>query len=280
MTARMMQQSETRSRSPRGHPAIGLHGHPLGVKVAASAVTEAVGTFILVFTIAATAIAASLARPVAGSPYESLAVPVAGGLALAVVVATLGRISGSHVNPAVTLGLAANRRFPWTCVPAYLLAQLVGASSAALTAWAVFGDRARSVAHLAATQPAPGVDIWRAFGTEAVVTFILVLAVVSLASDSPVPSAVTASSIGAALAIAILISGPITGAGVNPARSLGPMIVAWEFTDWWVYLTAPLLGGTLAVTLYDRVLRIGVTPTTQGCSAVSTGERDGLLAAR
>ena len=280
MTARMMQQSETRSRSPRGHPAIGLHGHPLGVKVAASAVTEAVGTFILVVTIVATAIAASLARPVAGPPYESLAVPVAGGLALAVVVATLGRISGSHVNPAVTLGLAANRRFPWTCVPAYLLAQLVGASSAALTAWAVFGDRARSLAHLAATQPAAGVDIWRAFGTEAVVTFILVLAVVSLASDSPVPSAVTASSIGAALAIAILISGPITGAGVNPARSLGPMIVAWEFTDWWVYLTAPLLGGTLAVTLYDRVLRTGVTRTTQGCSAASTGERDGLLAAR
>ena len=279
MTARMM-HSETRSRSLRGHSALGLHGHALGVKLAASAVTEAIGTFILVFTIVATAIAASLARPVAGSPYESLAVPVAGGLALAVVVATLGRISGSHVNPAVTLGLAATRRFPWTCVPAYLVAQLVGGTSAALTAWAVCGDRARTVAHLAATQPAPGVDIWQAFGTETVVTFILVLAVVSLASDSPVPSAVTASSIGAALAIAILISGPITGAGVNPARSLGPMIVAGEFTDWWVYFTAPLLGGTLAVTLYDRVLRTGVTPTMHGWSAAGTGKRDAGLAAR
>jgi aquaporin Z/aquaporin NIP len=239
-----------------------LHSHPIEGNLVRGGSAEAVGTFVLVLTIISTAIAASLARPFAGSAYGSVAVPLAGGVALAVVVATLGHVSGAHLNPAVTLGLAANRRFPWAYVPMYLIAQLVGAIGAALMGWALFGGPARTVAHLGATYPATGVGPWRSFAAEAVVTFVLVLTVVSVATDTRVPVGVAATAIGAALAAAILVSGPVSGGGVNPARSLGPMIIAGKFTDWWVYITAPFAGGVLAAALYDRVLRNGAAPTT------------------
>jgi aquaporin Z/aquaporin NIP len=85
------------------------------------------------------------------------------------------------------------------------------------------------------------------------VTFILVLVVVSVATDSRVPPGVAALVIGAALGGAILVAGPVSGGAVNPARSLGPMIVAAKFTDWWVYVTAPLVGGIAAAAFYHRV---------------------------
>jgi len=240
---------------------LGLHRHPIEGNLVRSSTAELVGTFILVLTIISAVIAASLARPVAGTAYTSTTVPLAGGVALAVVVATLGHISGAHLNPAVTLGLAANRRFPWAHVPVYITAQLAGAIMAALTAWALFGRPARAVAHLGATYPAATASPWRAFGAEAIVTFVLVLAVVSVATDTRVPVGVAAIAIGAALASAILVSGPVSGGGVNPARSLGPMLVAGVFTNWWVYLTAPFVGAVLAVGLHEQIFRSIEAPT-------------------
>jgi MIP family channel proteins len=246
----------------RERQTVGLHGHPLAANMARVSAAEALGTFMLGLTIVSTAIGATLARPVAGAPYGSLAVPLAGGIVLAIGVASLGHVSGAHFNPAVTIGLAANGRFPWRFVPAYLVAQLVGAVAAALLAWGFYGSQARSVAHLGATYPAPGASVASVLAVEAVVTFMLVLVVVSVATDNRVPAGVAAMAIGAALAAAILVSGPVSGAGVNPARSIGPMIAAGKFTDWWAYVVAPLVGGIAAVTVYDRVLRSGRTPTT------------------
>jgi glycerol uptake facilitator-like aquaporin len=160
----------------------------------------------------------------------------------------------------VTLGLAVTRRFPWRNVPAYLASQLLGAVAAALAAWALWGDRARVVSHLGASFPAVGTGAWQAFGAETAGTFILVLAIVWVTSDRPASPALATFTIGAALAAAILSSGPISGAGLNPARAIGPMLVAGKFTDWWVYVTAPLLGATLAATLYDKALRTGARP--------------------
>ena len=253
----------TRGSNGRDPAAVGLHGHPLASNMSRAALAETVGTFMLVLTIVSTAIGATLAKPVAGVPYGSLAVPLAGGIVLAVAVASLGHVSGAHLNPAVTVGLAVNRRFPWRFVPAYVGGQLVGAMGAALVAWGFYGGRARSVAHLGATYPAPGVSVGSAFAVEAVVTFMLVLVVISVATDSRVPPGVAGMAIGAALAAAIFISGPISGGGVNPARAVGPMLVAGMFTDWWVYVVAPIIGGITAATLYDRFLRAGTTPTTQ-----------------
>jgi glycerol uptake facilitator-like aquaporin len=96
-------------------------------------------------------------------------------------------------------------------------------------------------------------NLARAVTAEAVGTFVLVLAI----------------AIGAALAVAIVISGPVSGAGVNPARAIGPMILAAQFSDWWAYLAAPLVGGAIAVALYDRVLRAGNTPALARKAALS-----------
>ena len=209
-----------------------LHGHQLERNLARAVTAEAIGTFILVLAITSAAVAAALSRPVAGAPYGSLAVPVAGGLALAIAVAGLGHISGAHLNPAVTLGLAVSRRFPWACAPGYVLAQFAGAITAAAVTWGLYGNQARSIAHLGAPAPAAGVPVGRVLAAEAVVTFVPVL----------------------------VVSGPVSGAGVNPARAIGPMILAGQFPDWWAYLAAPLAGGVVAVALYDRFLRAGYTP--------------------
>jgi MIP family channel proteins len=237
-----------------------LHDHQLERNAARAAAAEAVGTFVLVLAIISAAVAAVLARPVAGAPYGSLAVPVAGGLGLAIAVAGLGHISGAHLNPAMTLGLAVNRQFPWAYVPGYILAQVAGATAAAAVTWGLYGNQARSIAHLGATAPAAGVSAGRVLAAEAVVTFVLILVVVAVATDTRVPRGIAAIAIGAALAVAIVISGPVSGAGVNPARAIGPMILAGRFSDWWAYLTAPLAGGVAAVALYDRFLRAGNTP--------------------
>jgi aquaporin Z/aquaporin NIP len=252
MTTTTASRHLSTSADPRSD-AVGLHGHGIGPHKVQAAAAELVGTFVLVLTIVSTAIAATLSRPVAGSPYDSLSVPLAGGFALVAIVASIGHLSGAHVNPAVTVGLALSRRFPWRHVPFYLGAQFAGGIVAAFAAWVLYGSRARSDAGLAATVPAAGIGGGRVFAAEAIVTFVLVGVVVAVATDSRVPQGVAAISVGFALAMAIFISGPISGAGVNPARALGPMIVAGKFTDWWAYLSAPLAGGAVAATFWALV---------------------------
>jgi MIP family channel proteins len=246
---------------PAGRSAVVfLHGHQLERNLARAVTAEAVGTFVLVLAITSAAVAAALSRAVAGTPYGSLAVPVAGGLALAIGVAGIGHISGAHLNPAVTLGLAINRRFPGAYAPGYVIAQFAGAVAAAAVTWGLYGDQARAIAGLGATVPAAGVSAGRVLAAEAIVTFVLVLVVVAVATDTRVPRGIAAMAIGAALAVAVVISGPVSGAGVNPARAIGPMILAGQFSDWWAYLAAPVAGGVVAVALYDRFLRAGSTP--------------------
>lgn len=226
-----------------------------------TAVAEMLGTFVLVLAIISTAVAATIAKPLAGAPYGSLTVPLAGGLALAALAAGLANVSGAHLNPAVTLGLAVNRHFPWTYVPAYVIAQFVGAIAAAAVTWGLFGHAAKVRAGLGATYPAAGVGVGRVFAAEAVVTFVLVLVIVAVVTDNRVHPAVAAGAIGAALAVGILIAGPLTGGAVNPARAIGPMIVNGRFTDWWAYLIAPIVGGAVAVAAYDTFLRASRTPS-------------------
>ena len=253
--------SRRRPRPPcaTGGQADGPQSHPAAGSQIRTAAAEALGTFVLVLALTSTAVAASLAKSLGGSPY-ALAAPVAGGLALAALAASLGPISGAHLNPAVTLGLAVNRRFPWTYAPVYVIAQFTGAIVAAAATWGLYGNQARTVAALGATYPAVGAGPARVFAAEAVATFVLVLVITSVTTDARVPRAVAATAIGSALAAAILISAPISGAGVNPARAIGPMILNARFSDWWAYLTAPVIGGALAVTTYQHILTRGSAP--------------------
>jgi MIP family channel proteins len=221
---------------------------------------EMVGAFFLIYTGTATAVAATLGRNTGGQPPDSLAIALAFGFVLAALVGALGHISGAHLNPAVTLGLAVIGRFSWRAVPAYLGFQLLGAVLGALATWATFGGAARSQAKLGATVPAEGISDGRAFLVEGFITFLLVFVVIAVTSDRRASGATAALSIGLALVSAVLIGGPSTGGAVNPVRALGPELVSGTFTSFWVYLLAPVVGGIAAAFVYDRVIGRAVTP--------------------
>jgi MIP family channel proteins len=240
----------------------GLYGSEVGANIVRASVGELIGTFILVFAGTAVVAAAALAKPVAGAPYTSLAVPLAFGLALVAIVTALGHVSGAHVNPAVTVGLAATGRFPWRLVPAYLGAQLVGAVLGALATWLTLGHAARSDAKLGATYPAAGVSDGRAFLVELLITAILVFVVMAVATDERVPASAAGPAVGFALAVGVFIGGPATGGAVNPARALGPMIAAGKLTSFWLYLVGPILGGVIAAFAYDRFVGEADAPET------------------
>ena len=232
----------------------GLYGSRIdSSNVLGSAVAELIGTFILIFTGCAVATAAVLQRSTAGPlSYDSLAVALAFGLALAAIVAAIGHVSGAHVNPAVTLGLAATNKFPWQFVPIYVGAQLVGAILGAIAVWITYGEAGRELANVAATFPVEDVGDIQAFVVEVLVTFILVFVVISVATDDRAPAGVAPLAVGFALACGVLIAGPVTGGSLNPARTLGPMIVAGRFDAVWVYILAPIVGAVLAAFVYDR----------------------------
>jgi MIP family channel proteins len=232
----------------------GAYGSSTSDPILPAALAELVGTFILVFGGTAVAVGAILSLPTAGGAYGSLAVALAFGLALAAVVAAIGHVSGAHVNPAVTLGLASIGQFPWKSVPAYLGAQLVGAVLGAVGTWIAFGGAGRTEAKLAATYPAQGVGDLQAFLLEILITFILVFVVVSVATDSRAPAAIAPIAVGFALAVGVFIAGPVTGGAVNPVRALGPMLVAGDLTSVWLYILGPVIGGVLAAFFYERTM--------------------------
>jgi len=232
----------------------GAYGSSTSDPVLPAALAELVGTFILVFGGTAVAVGAILSLPTAGGAYDSLAIALAFGLALAAVVAAVGHVSGAHVNPAVTLGLAATGKFPWKSVPFYLGAQLVGAVLGAVGTWIAFGGPGRTEAGLAATHPAQGVGDLQAFLLEILITFILVFVVVAVATDERAPAPIAPIAVGFALAVGVFIAGPVTGGAVNPVRALGPMIVAGDFAGAWLYILGPIIGGVLAALLYDRTM--------------------------
>ncbi|WP_119070568.1 MIP/aquaporin family protein [Rubrobacter indicoceani] len=242
----MANRSRTASR--------GLYGSDAGSNRVRTAAAEFVGTFILIFGGTAVATGAILEQGTAGPAYDSLAVALAFGITLLAIVASIGHISGAHVNPAVTISLAATGKLPWNYVPLYIAAQLGGAIFGSLATWITFGSGARSEANLAATFPTQGVGDFQALLVEILVTFILVFVVISVATDDRVAPAVAPVAVGAALAVGVFIAGPITGGSLNPARTLGPMIVSGQFSSVWVYILGPIIGGVAAAFLYDRFI--------------------------
>lgn len=235
----------------------GLYGSEVGGNVVRAAAAEFVGTFLLVLAGTTVAAAATLNR---GS-YDGLAVALAFGLVLTALATALGHVSGCHLNPAVTLALTSVRQFPLRYAPAYLLAQVAGSVLAALTLWAGYGARARSQVHLATPFPSHGLTVWRAGLIEAVITFLLVLVVMAVATDDRVAPAAAGVAVGFALFAAVAIGGPITGGAVNPARALGPMLVAGHFPMWGMYLLAPIVGAVIAAVIYQKLLAPADKPT-------------------
>ena len=245
-----------RDSLPRGTPGSAAP-RPDNLFLACSA--EAIGTFLLVLVGTAVATAAVLGKNTAGPAYDSLAVALAFGLTLTSIVGALGQISGAHVNPAVTLGLAVAGKFPWRGVVPYWAAQLVGGIVAAVVVWAAYGHGAYADAHLGAPAPVNGADALQVLLVEGLIAFILVFTVISTATDARVPPGTTAVAIGFALAAGVLLGGPVSGGAGNPARALGPMIVAGTFPVWLFYTVGPLLGG-VAAALAFRLVGMASTP--------------------
>ncbi|HEY2289701.1 MAG TPA: MIP family channel protein [Thermoanaerobaculia bacterium] len=175
------------------------------------------------------------------------------GLVIMVMIASLGHLSGAHFNPAVTLAFAVTRHFSWRDVPSYLAGQILGAIGGALALRAFFGLDAA----LGATAPV-GSPL-RALGIEILLTAVLMFVIVSVATDTRAVGELAAVAIGGTVALDALWGGPITGASMNPARSLGPALVAGFWPSHWVYWVGPISGALLGAILY-QVLRAGSAP--------------------
>ena len=226
-------------------------------------VAEAIGTFMLVLVGTAVATAAVLGKGTAGPAYNSLAVALSFGLVLVPIVGSIGQISGAHVNPAVTIGLAVAGKFPWRNVAPYAIAQLAGAIVAALVVWAAYGHGAYVDSHLGAPAPVNGASGLQVLLVEALIAFLLVFTVISTTTDARVPPGTAAIAIGSALAAGVLLGGPVSGGAGNPARALGPMIVAGTFPVWLYYVLGPILGGVLAALVFRLVAKAN-TPKVSG----------------
>lgn len=207
-------------------------------------VAEALGIFVLVF-MGCGAVVANVVNP-AGST-GSLGVSLAFGFSLVVVVAAIGHISGAHINPAVTLGLAAANKFPRTEVPYYWGGQVVGAVAAALVLRLMSGD----VASLGSTVPSGSAG--DAFIVEIVATAIFVFVISGVATDKRAASGVAPLAIGGTILLMMLVAGPISGGSVNPARSFGPALVSGTWDDFWVYITAPFIGAIIGAFAYNFI---------------------------
>lgn len=168
---------------------------------------------------------------------------VAPALTVLAVILFMGAVSGAHLNPAVSIAFALRRDFEWKRVPGYVAAQLVGAVAAAALLRVTFGN----IDHLGATLPGPGFHAGQAFVIEVVLSVGLVSTILGTASTAQNLGALSALGVSGYIALAGLWSSPVSGASMNPARSLGPAIVGGHLADVWIYLTAPFLGAVIAV---------------------------------
>jgi aquaporin Z len=161
------------------------------------------------------------------------------------LIYTLGAISGAHFNPAVTFAFAMRRDFPWRHVPGFWLAQLGGALLAAAFLRALFG----LAGHLGITEPAAQLGAMPALWMEVVLTLLLILVILGTAQEHRVTGPNAALAVGATIALAGLFASPVSGASMNPARSLGPDIVALHLSSAWIYVMGPFAGAAIAVGL-------------------------------
>jgi aquaporin Z len=163
------------------------------------------------------------------------------GLIVVAMIYSFGDVSGAHLNPAVTTAFAAAGRFPWRAVPGYIAAQLLGAIAASALLRGLFPTDAT----LGATLPAGAVS--QSFILETVLTFLLMLVILSVSTGAKEKGITAGIAIGAVVALEAMFAGPICGASMNPARSLAPALVSGHLEHLWIYLTGPLLGALLAI---------------------------------
>ena len=205
---------------------------------------EAFATFTLVFA----GCGAIVVNSERGGSLGETGIAAAFGLAIMVMIYATGHLSGAHINPAVTVAFTSTRHFPVRDAVAYIPSQVAGAvAGAAMLRLAWEG----TPANLGATVPSVGVGAALAY--EFVMTAFLMFVVMAVATDNRAIGATAAIAIGGTVALDALFGGGVTGASMNPARSFGPALLASEWTDFWIYLLAPVTGALAGAFLYSLV---------------------------
>lgn len=208
------------------------------------AIAEGIGTFILVFA----GTGAVMVNQISGGAVTHLGISFVFGAVVAALIYTLGHLSGAHFNPAVTLAFWASGFFPKRRVLPYILAQSAGA----ITASAVLLLALGSVANLGATLPLNG-NWLQSLILETILTFVLMFVILGSGLDRRAPIGFAGLAIGLTVGVEAAFMGPITGASMNPVRSLGPAFVGGMWQHHWVYWVAPILGAQLAVLVYRQL---------------------------
>jgi aquaporin NIP len=169
------------------------------------------------------------------------------GLVIMVMIYAVGHISGAHFNPAVSFAFALGRHFPWPSLVGYWTAQLLGALAAAALLRGSLGD----VAHVGATLPSGSQG--QSFLWELVLTFFLMFVIMAVATDTRAVGEAAAIAIGGTVGLDAMFGGPVSGASMNPARSIGPALVSGDLHALWLYILAPLCGAALGALAYQLV---------------------------
>lgn len=227
-----------------------------GSRVVHCLAAEFVGTFGLVFA----GTGAVIIDAVSGGTVTHVGIGLTFGLIVMAMIYAFGHVSGAHLNPAVTLAFAAGRHFPWPVVPLYWGAQIAGGVAASVVHLLLFGN----VANLGATLPAGSAG--QSFGLEIVLTLILMVVITAVATDTRAVGQAAAIAIGGTIGLEALFAGPISGASMNPARSLAPAIVSGTWQDQWLYVAGPAIGAVIGVFVYT-VIRAGEKPGSASESA-------------
>ncbi|XP_050212877.1 nodulin-26-like [Mercurialis annua] len=210
-------------------------------------VAELVGTYMLVFVGCGATLTDSIQK------LNMVGIAIAWGLVLMALIYTVGHISGAHFNPAVSIALASTRKFPWKHVPVYTLAQVLGSTLASLTLRVLFHKQ--DEIEIIVTQYKDSTSHLEAVIWEFMLTFFLMFSICGLATDHRSSKDLSGVAIGGTLMFDALLAGPITGASMNPARSLGPAVVSGVYKNLWVYIVSPIFGA-LAATLVYSLLRV------------------------
>ena len=216
---------------------------------------EFLGTFALVFA----GTGAIIINDVSHQAITHAGVALTFGLIVLAMIYTVGDISGAHLNPAVTLGFWAARRFPGRAVPGYLASQVAGALAASFLLRLLFPQ------HLTLGATLPAGSALQSFVLEVVLTFLLMLVILSVSTGAKEKGITAGIAVGAVIALEAMFAGPICGASMNPARSLAPALVSGHLEHLWIYLTAPVIGALLAVPLCRAVREPGCCAA--GCAS-------------
>ncbi len=203
-------------------------------------ISELIGTYALVFC----GTGAIIINEVSGGTITHLGIATTVGLTVMAMIYALGDISGAHLNPAVTIAFAVDKRFAWKEVFPYTIFQLIGALFATLTLHYLFPTNI----NLGSTIPA-GTDL-QSFILEIILTFFLMLVILNVSTGAKEKGITAGIAVGAVVGLEALFAGPVSGASMNPIRSLAPALISGNLESIWVYLSAPIIGAVLSVYVF------------------------------